>query len=157
VLGTKSITGVDQITAAFEMSENIYLSIDWDKTVMSHSAELKHMSPRSLADIARNIGIEKLLFTDLSRTAATGSRQQAAGDGHQAEGDGQRAAGSGQPGNNGLQANKPMQLEIIKELSTGPLPLYVGGGIREADLEQLKLLGASGALLSVMSIITEAG
>ena len=150
VLGTKSITGVDQLAAAFEMSENVYLSIDWDKQVMSHSDELKHMSPRSLADVAQNLGIKKLLFTDLSRTVAAGRRQKAEGDERLAAGSGQQAEGGG------LQANKPLQVEIIRELAKGPLPLYVGGGIQESDLAQLSRMGAAGALLSVLSIITEA-
>jgi hypothetical protein len=32
----------------------------------------------------------------------------------------------------------------------------VGGGVQEADLEELGRLGAAGALLSVASIVTEA-
>lgn len=122
VLGTKTIAGVDQLAAAFEMSENVYLSIDWDRKVMSHSEELKHMSPRSLADIAGNLGIRKLFFTDLSRT----------------------------------QDKRPLEAELIRGLAKGPLPIYVGGGVVEADLDQLRQLGASGALLSVLSILTEA-
>lgn len=122
VLGTKTIAGVDQMAAAFEMSENVFLSIDWDKKVMSHSEELKHMSPRSLADIAANLGMRKLMFTDLSRT----------------------------------QEKRPLDVEVIRNLAKGPLPLYVGGGVVEADLGQLRELGASGALLSVLSILTEA-
>ena len=55
-----------------------------------------------------------------------------------------------------MQVNKPLQLEIIRELAKGPLRLYVGGGIIEGDLAQLKQLGAAGALLSVLAIVTEA-
>jgi len=180
VLSTKTLAGVDQLAAAFEMSENVYLGIDWDGQVQSHSEELKHMSPRSLADIAGNLGIKKLLFNDLSRTAAAGSRPPAEGDGQQATGSREQAAGSGEqatgswqlaapggrsvllaevpsaPRGSGLQVNKPLQLEIIRELAKGPLRLYVGGGIIEGDLAQLKQLGAAGALLSVLAIVTEA-
>jgi hypothetical protein len=138
VLSTKTLAGVDQLAAAFEMSENVYLGIDWDGQVQSHSEELKHMSPRSLADIAGNLGIKKLLFNDLSRTAGAGSRE------------------TGEAAGNGLQVNRPLQLEIIRELAKGPLRLYVGGGIIEGDLAQLKQLGAAGALLSVLAIVTEA-
>jgi methylmalonyl-CoA mutase cobalamin-binding subunit len=42
------------------------------------------------------------------------------------------------------------------ELASGPVPLYVGGGIVQKDLAELKKLGAAGALLSVLSIVTEA-
>ena len=124
VLGTKTLAGVDQLAAAFEMSENVYLGIDWDGDVQSHSEELKHMSPRSLADIAGNLGIKKVLFSDLSRGGASGAR--------------------------------PLQEKIITELAKGPLPLYVGGGIVEKDLQELKRFGAEGALLSVLAIVTEA-
>jgi hydroxymethylpyrimidine/phosphomethylpyrimidine kinase len=34
--------------------------------------------------------------------------------------------------------------------------LYVGGAVVQADLETLQRLGAAGALLSVLSIVTEA-
>ena len=145
VLCTKTLAGVDQLAAAFEMSENIYLGIDWDGEVQSNSEELKHMSPRSLVDIAGNLGIKKIVFNDLSRTAATGGRQNG-----ETAGSEQQAAGGG------LQVNRPLHSEIIRELAKGPLPLYVGGGILESDLGDLERLGATGALLSVLAIVTEA-
>jgi len=122
VLGTKTIAGVDQLTAAFEMSENIYLSIDWNDGVVGQDESVKHMSPRSVADIAKNIGVKKLIFTDLGR----GPKK------------------------------RHLEKDIITELTKGPLPLYVGGGVMEADLGELRGLGAEGALLSVLSIVTEA-
>jgi len=67
VMATKTVAGVDQLAAAFEMSENIYLSIDWDGAVLGGDESIKHMNPRSLADIAKNIGVKKLIFTDLGR------------------------------------------------------------------------------------------
>jgi len=124
VMGTKTVAGIDQLAAAFEMSENIYLGIDWDGGVQSQSQDLLHMSPRSLADIAGNLGIKKVLFSDLSRTGNAGG--------------------------------KPLQEKIIAELAKGPVPLYVGGGIVEKDLPELKRIGAEGALLSVLAIVTEA-
>ena len=121
VLGTKTIAGVDQLAAAVEMSEEVYLGIDYDSAVVSGSEQLKHMSPRSLADIAHNLGMTRLFFTDLSR-----------------------------------QAGNPLREKVIGELAQGPVPLYVGGAVVQADLETLQRLGAAGALLSVLSIVTEA-
>lgn len=129
VMGTKTIAGVDQLAAAFEMSEMVYLGIDWNGKVQSQSEELKHMSPRSLSDIAGNLGIKKLLFSDLSRTVSAVD---------------------------GRKESRPLQEKMILELASGPVPLYVGGGIVENDLAELKRLGAQGALLSVLSIVTEA-
>lgn len=124
VMGTKTMAGVEQLTAAFEMSENIYLGIDWDGSVQSQSQDLKHMSPRSLADIAGNLGMKNIVFSDLSRTQDSGPR--------------------------------PLQQDLIRELARGPVPLFVGGGIVEKDIPELERLGAAGALLSVLAIVTEA-
>jgi phosphoribosylformimino-5-aminoimidazole carboxamide ribonucleotide (ProFAR) isomerase len=122
VLGTKTIAGVDQLAAAVELSDCVYLGIDYDGGVVAEDGQLKHMSPNSLLDIARNLKFPRLLFTDLGRS----SRE------------------------------KPLEEGIIRALAAGPMPVYVGGGIREDDLEKLTGLGAKGALLSVLSIVTEA-
>lgn len=122
VLGTKTVAGVDELKSAVEMSDAVFLGIDYDRGVVAQDGQLRHMSPRSLLDIARNLGFPKLLFTDLGRG----------------------------------QGERPLEAAVIRELSSGSLPLYVGGGVREGDLGELGKLGASGALLSVMSIITEA-
>ena len=121
VLSTKTVAGVDQLAAAVEMSENVFLGIDYDSAVVSGSEQLKHMSPKSLADIARNLGMTKLFFTDLSR-----------------------------------HVGSPLKEKLIGELAAGPVPLYVGGAVQQEDLEHLQRLGARGAMLSVLSIVTEA-
>ena len=105
-----------------ELSDCVYLGIDYDGGVVGEDEQLKHMSPRSLMDVARNLKFPKLFFTDLGRSSKTG----------------------------------PLQSGIIKSLASGPIPVYVGGGIQEADLDRLVELGAKGALLSVVSIVTEA-
>lgn len=122
VLGTKAVAGVDELKAAVEMSDSVYLGIDYDRGVVAVDEQLRHMSPRSLLEVARNLGFPKLVFTDLGR-------------------------GRGE---------RPLEAAVIRELASGKLPLYVGGGVREGDLEELGKLGAAGALLSVMSIVTEA-
>lgn len=122
VLCTKTIAGVDQLAAAVEMSDSVFLGIDWDGAVVGEDEQFRHMSPRSLRDIASNLKFPKLFFTDLGRGAK----------------------------------GKPLEADIIRELAAGPIPVYVGGGVVESDLEPLGKLGAAGALLSVLSIVTEA-
>jgi len=122
VLCTKNVAGVDQLAAAVEMSDSVFLGIDWDGAVVGEDEQFRHMSPRSLRDVASNLKFPKLFFTDLGRSAK----------------------------------GKPLEAEIIRELAAGPIPVYVGGGVAEADLEALGKLGAAGALLGVLSIVTEA-
>jgi phosphoribosylformimino-5-aminoimidazole carboxamide ribonucleotide (ProFAR) isomerase len=122
VLGTKTIAGVDQLAAAVEMSDSVFLGIDWNGAVVGADEQFRDMSPRSLMDIGANLKFPKLVFTDLSRSTKP----------------------------------KPLEAALIRELSAGPLPVYVGGGVMESDLEELGRLGAAGALLSVLSIVTEA-
>mgnify|MGYP001211975773 CR=1 FL=1 len=122
ILGTKSVAGVDQLAAAIELSDSVFFGIDYNGAVIGDDEQLRHMSPKSLMDIASNMKFPKLFFTDLARS----SRE------------------------------KPFEAAIIRELAAGPIPLYVGGGVQESDLEELGRLGAAGALLSVASIVTEA-
>ena len=122
VLCTKNIAGVDQLAAAVEMSDSVFLGIDYDGAVVGEDEQFRHMSPRSLRDVASNLKFPKLFFTDLGRSSR----------------------------------KKPLEADIIRELAAGPMPVYVGGGVMEADLEEIGKLGAAGALLSVVSIVTEA-
>ena len=122
ILGTKSIAGVDQLAAAIELSDSVFFGIDYKGAVIGDDEQLRHMSPKSLMDIASNMKFPKLFFTDLAR-------------------------GSGE---------KKLETAIIRELAAGPIPLYVGGGVSESDLEELGRLGVAGALISVSSIVTEA-
>lgn len=122
VLCTKNVAGVDQLAAAVEMSDSVFLGIDWDGAVVGEDEQFRHMSPRSLRDVASNLKFPRLVFTDLGRSAR----------------------------------RKPLESEIIRELAAGPIPVHVGGGVTEADLEALGKLGAAGALLGVLSIVTEA-
>jgi uncharacterized protein related to proFAR isomerase len=122
VLCTKTIAGVDQLAAAVEMSDSVYLGIDWNGALVGEDEQFRHMSPKSLRDVASNLKFPKLAFTDLGRSSKS----------------------------------KPLEAEMIRELAAGPIPVYVGGGVMESDLEELGKLGAAGALLSVLSIVTEA-
>ncbi len=122
VLCTKNIAGVDQLAAAVELSDSVYLGIDWDGALVGEDVQFRDMSPRSLVDIASNLKFPKIFFTDLGRSSK----------------------------------RRPLEAAMIRELAAGPIPLYVGGGVVEADLDELGKLGAAGALLSVLSIVTEA-
>jgi len=69
VLCTKNVAGVDQLAAAVEMSDSVFLGIDWDGAVVGEDEQFRHMSPRSLRDVASNLKFPKLFFTDLGRSA----------------------------------------------------------------------------------------
>jgi len=123
VLGTKTVAGVDQLAAAVELSDCVFLGIDYKDGVVAEDEQLKHMSPKSVLEIGRNLKFPRLFFNDLDRSSR----------------------------------KKPLEADIIRELAAGPLEVYVGGGVTEHDVPQLTELRVRGALLSVLSIVTEAG
>ncbi|MGQ9582665.1 MAG: HisA/HisF-related TIM barrel protein [Thermoplasmatota archaeon] len=123
VFGTKTLAGVEELAAALRDTESVSLGIDWDGVVVGADEQIKHLSPAALLDIARNLGVGRVLFNDLGR-----SRER-----------------------------KRLETEIIRSLARGPLELYVAGGVTEEDLPAISSAGAAGALLSLLSIVKEAG
>lgn len=123
VFGTKTLAGVEELARALRDTENVSLGIDWDGRVVGADEQLKHVSPASLMEIARNLGLQMVFFNDLGRS----------------------------------RARKPLETGIIRELARGPMGLYVGGGVMEEDLPGIQAAGARGALLSLLSIVREAG
>jgi phosphoribosylformimino-5-aminoimidazole carboxamide ribonucleotide (ProFAR) isomerase len=67
ILGTKTVAGVDQLAAAIEMSDSVFLGIDYKGAVVGDDVQFRHLSPKSLMDIAANLKFPKLFFTDLAR------------------------------------------------------------------------------------------
>lgn len=123
VFGTKTLAGVEELSKALGDTEEVSLGIDWEGRVVAFDEQLKHLSPRTLLDISRNLGLKRIFFNDLGRS----------------------------------NSRKPIEARIISELTRGPLELYVGGGVMQDDLPAIKAAGAKGALLSLLSIVKEAG
>ncbi len=65
VLGTKTLRNLEELENALELSENVVLNIDYDGAIVSPEKSLRNMSPSSLADKARSLGLEGVIFTDL--------------------------------------------------------------------------------------------
>ncbi|UCE37391.1 MAG: hypothetical protein JSW00_18340 [Thermoplasmata archaeon] len=69
VLGTKTLRSIEELDKACELSQNIVLGIDYDKGIVSPKKKIREMSARQLANEAKDIGIEDLIFSDLAHIA----------------------------------------------------------------------------------------
>jgi len=65
VMGTKSILNLDELEDAFELSENILFSLDYDGGVLSANSDMMAMGTRRLLEEVRNIGVNKAMLFDL--------------------------------------------------------------------------------------------
>ncbi len=64
-MGTKSILNLDELEDAFELSENILFSLDYDGGVLSANADMMAMGTRRLLEEVRKIGVNKAMLFDL--------------------------------------------------------------------------------------------
>jgi phosphoribosylformimino-5-aminoimidazole carboxamide ribonucleotide (ProFAR) isomerase len=70
VLGTKTLLGLDELEKANELSENVIFDINFDEGIVSPKKVIREMTPSSLMQEAKNIGIKNVIFTDLKNTTA---------------------------------------------------------------------------------------
>ncbi len=68
VFGTKTLGGVEELASALQDSDSVSLGIDWDGSVVGADEQIKHLSPPALLEIARNLGVKRVLFNDLRRS-----------------------------------------------------------------------------------------
>lgn len=70
VLGTKTLSSLEELEKVVELSENVILGIDYDDGIVSPKKRIRDMSPLDLAGEAKNLGIEDIIFTDLKHLAS---------------------------------------------------------------------------------------
>ena len=70
VLGTKTLRGLEELEKVVELSENVVLGIDYDNGIVTPKKRIREMSPLSLVNEAKNLGIEEIIFTDLKHLAS---------------------------------------------------------------------------------------
>ena len=66
VMGTKSIFDLGELGKAFELSENIIFSLDYDNGILSENPEIVAMDVRNLLEEVRDTGVQKGMLFDLS-------------------------------------------------------------------------------------------
>jgi uncharacterized protein related to proFAR isomerase len=70
VLGTKTLIDLGELEKALELSENVVLGIDYDDGIISPKKTIREMSPLSLVEEVKNLGIEEIIFTDLKHLSS---------------------------------------------------------------------------------------
>ena len=64
VISTKTLIDMEELDKILELSENVAFDIDYDNGIVSPNKRIREMSPLSLADELKNLGIEEVIFTD---------------------------------------------------------------------------------------------
>jgi len=70
VLGTKTLIDLGELEKALELSENVVLDIDYDDGIVSPRKTIREMSPLSLVEEVKRIGVEEIIFTDLKHLSS---------------------------------------------------------------------------------------
>lgn len=65
VLGTKTLIDLGELEKALELSENVVLGIDYDEGIVSPKKTIREMSPLSLVEKVKSLGVLEIIFTDL--------------------------------------------------------------------------------------------
>lgn len=64
VISTKTLVDLEELEKILELSENVAFDIDYDNGIVSPNKRIREMSPLSLADELKNLGVEEVIFTD---------------------------------------------------------------------------------------------
>ena len=67
ILSSKTINGLTEVARAYELSDNLIFQIDYDDGIISLNKPLGAMDPQELVQELNDIGIQKIIFADLSR------------------------------------------------------------------------------------------
>ena len=67
VLSSKTISGLLELARAYELSENLIFEFDYDHGLITSSSQLRKMQITDLAKEIKDIGINRLIFADISR------------------------------------------------------------------------------------------
>lgn len=70
VLGTKTLIDLGELEKALELSENVVLGIDYDDGIISPKKTIREMSPLSLVEEVKKLGITEIIFTDLKHLSS---------------------------------------------------------------------------------------
>lgn len=70
VLGTKTLIDLGELEKTLELSENVVLDIDYDEGIVSPKKTIREMSPLSLVEEVKRIGVEEMIFTDLKHLSS---------------------------------------------------------------------------------------
>jgi len=67
IIGTRFLPGMDELEKIFELTENLFLGVEWDGRILSPDSTIQRMTPGELAMNAKKIGIARVIFTDAER------------------------------------------------------------------------------------------
>jgi phosphoribosylformimino-5-aminoimidazole carboxamide ribonucleotide (ProFAR) isomerase len=65
VVTTKMIDSLEEIVSSFELTENLALQIDHDRSILSKDKDIRSMSPGELVEEMSSFGMDKFILDDL--------------------------------------------------------------------------------------------
>ena len=119
VLSTKTLTDMNELREAYELSENIVFGLDYNNGILSPDEMLRTRPPVEVLKDVKEMGIETCLFADLSR----------------------------------VDSEKPLEIDLIRQMAGSGMNLYVGGGIKSRELGELSRMNISGAVVELQAVL----
>jgi phosphoribosylformimino-5-aminoimidazole carboxamide ribonucleotide (ProFAR) isomerase len=65
VVSTKMIDSLEEIVSSFELTENLFLQIDYDRSILSKDKNIRNMSPGELIKEMASFGMENFILDDI--------------------------------------------------------------------------------------------
>ncbi len=74
IISTKMIQSIEEIAAAFEMTENIILQIDYDNGIIAKDPVIKDMEPGELVKEMSSFGMDSFIFENIGSERKSNSK-----------------------------------------------------------------------------------
>jgi uncharacterized protein related to proFAR isomerase len=74
IISTKMIQSIEEIAAAFEMTENIILQIDYDNGIIAKDPVIKDMAPGDLIREMSSFGMDSFIFENIASERKSNSK-----------------------------------------------------------------------------------
>lgn len=67
ILSSKTLESLLELANAYDLSENLIFELDYSNGIVSPNQQIQDMSPSELATEVKDIGIDRIIFADLSK------------------------------------------------------------------------------------------